>query len=68
MLVQKILEPKNIGSKEFGQDLAVTDEIFLIWTNVTRTNVAWMNVIVTVGIYSRGSKEATFQVWSTSGP
>ena len=29
---------------------SVTGEIFLIWTNVTRTNVAWTNVTVTVGI------------------
>ena len=24
--------------------MSVTDEIFLIWTNVTRTNVAWTKV------------------------
>ena len=32
---------------------SVTAEIFLIWTNVTRINVAWTNVTVTVGICSR---------------
>ena len=42
---KKILGPKslvNIGS--------VTAEILLIWTNVTRTNVVWPNVTVTVDI------------------
>ena len=29
---------------------SVTAKIFLIWTYVTRTNVAWTNVTVTVGI------------------
>ena len=41
----KILGPKNwlkIGS--------VTAEIFMIWPNVARTNVAWTNVTSTVGI------------------
>ena len=27
-----------------------TAEIFMIWTNFVRTNVAWTNVTVTVGI------------------
>ena len=31
---------------------SVTAEIFLIWTNVARTNIAWTDVIVTVGICS----------------
>ena len=43
-------------------------EIFLIWTNVARTDVAWKNVTVTVGICSRCSQEPTFKVWSKSGP
>ena len=30
----------------------ITAEIFLIWTNVARTNVAWTNVTLTVGICS----------------
>ena len=38
---------------------SVTAKIFLIWTNVTRTNVAWTNVTVTVGICLRWSKEST---------
>ena len=29
---------------------SITAEIFLICTNVTRTNVAWTNVIMTVKI------------------
>ena len=28
---------------------SVRAEIFLIWTNVAKTNVAWTNVTVTVG-------------------
>ena len=28
----------------------ITADIFLIWTNVARTNLAWMNVTMTVGI------------------
>merc|ERR1711954_347672 len=47
---------------------SVIVEIFLIWTNVTRTNVAWTNVIVTVGICSRCSQESIFKVSSKSGP
>ena len=39
----------------------ITTEIFLILSNVARTNVAWTNVSVTVG-----SKEPTFNVWSES--
>ena len=49
----------NIGS--------VTGEIFLIWTNVNRTNIAWTNVTVTVGIYSRCFQKPTFKVKLKSG-
>ena len=42
-------------------------EIFLIWTNVARTNFARTNVAMTVGISSRLSQESTFKVWSKSG-
>ena len=45
----------------------VTDELFLIWTNVARTNIAWTNVNVTAGIYLRWLEEPTFRVWSKSG-
>ena len=41
---------------------SVAAEIFLIWTKVARTNVAWTNVIMTVGIGSKWSKEPTFKV------
>ena len=30
---------------------SVTAKIFLIWTYVTRTNVAWTNVTVMISIY-----------------
>ena len=46
----------------------VTAEIFLIWTNVVRTNVAWTNVTMTVGISSRWSLEANFKVLLKSVP
>ena len=46
---------------------SVTAEVFLIWTNVTRTNVAGTNVTLTVGIGSKCSKEPTFKVSSTLG-
>ena len=48
----------NIGS--------VTSEIFLIYTNIARTNVAWTNVTMTVEIYSICSQEQTFKVLSKS--
>ena len=45
----------------------VRAEIFLIWTNVARTNVAWTNVIMRVGICSRYSQEPIFKFSSKSG-
>ena len=33
--------------------LRVAAEIFLIWTNVARTNYAWTNVTLAVGICSK---------------
>ena len=42
-------------------------EIFLIWTNVARTNVVLKNVAVTVGICSRCFQDPMFKVWSKSG-
>ena len=46
---------------------SVTAEIFLIWTNVARTNVVWKNVAVTVRICSRCSQDPMIKVWSKSG-
>ena len=43
---------------------SLTAVLFLIWTNVARTNVAWVNVIMTIGICSIWSQEPTFKVWS----
>ena len=45
---------------------SVTVEIFLILTNVAKTNVAWTNVTMTVGICSRYFKEPIFEVSSKS--
>ena len=41
---------------------SVTAEIFLIWTNIAMTNVAWTNVNVIVSISARCSKEHSFKV------
>ena len=65
--VNKYFGPKRFGPKVFLTKMvwskkkfvpkslvkigSVTAEIFLIWTNVARTDVAWTNVTVTVGIY-----------------
>ena len=58
----KILAPKN-----FVKIRSVTAETFLIWTNVARTNVASINVTMTIGICPRWSQEPTFKVWYKSG-
>ena len=56
MLVQKNVglkifhRPKKLGPKSLVNIGSVTGEIFLIWTNIARTNVAWTNVTATVGI------------------
>ena len=47
--------------------MLITAKIFLVLTNVAKTNVARTNVTVRVGICSRWSQEATFQVWSKLG-
>ena len=41
--------------------------VLLIWINVTRTNVAWRNVTVTVEICSRCYQEPTLKMSSKSG-
>ena len=41
--------------------MCVTVELFLIWTNVARTNVTWTNVTMTVGICFWWSQEPTFK-------
>ena len=46
---------------------SVSAEIFLMWTNVARTNIAWTNVAMTDGINSRWSHESTFEVLLKSG-
>ena len=55
-----------MGSKSLVKIGSVTAEIFLIWTNVTVTNVTWTNVAVTTEIFYRGSQEPTFKVWLKS--
>ena len=53
---------KKFYPKSFVKIRSVTADIFLIWTNV-----AWTNVIMAVGIGSKGSQEPTFKVWSKLG-
>ena len=43
------MPPKKWSPKSLVKIGPVTTEIFLIGTNVARTNVAWTNVTVTVG-------------------
>ena len=52
VLVQKICQKRilsKLGPKSLVKIGSVTAEILLIWTNVTKTNVTWTNVKVTVG-------------------
>ena len=42
---------------------SVTAEIYLIWTNVVRTNVTETNVIVTLEIFSRWFQEPVESVF-----
>ena len=57
--VQKILGRQIFGKKIWLQKKSknilvkidsVTAEIFLIWTNVAKTNVDWTNITIMVGI------------------
>ena len=63
-LSKKIKAFKILAPKKFVKIRSVTAETFLIWTNIARTNVAWINVTMTLGISKRWSQEPTFQVWS----
>ena len=54
---KKTKAPKNLVQKVWPR--SVRTEIFLIWTIVARTNVAWTNVNITVEICSRGFQEPT---------
>ena len=47
-LVKKIKDPKKWGTKSLVKIGSVIAELFLIWTKVAKTNVAWTNVTVTV--------------------
>ena len=47
-LSKKIKALKILAPKNFVKIRSVTAETFLIWTNVARTNAAWINVTLTV--------------------
>ena len=57
-LAKKTKVPISLGPKSLVKIGSVTAEIFLIWTIVARTTVAWTNVNMTVGICSRGFQES----------
>ena len=66
-LSKKIKALKILAEIFFVKIRSVTAETFLIWANVARTNVAWINVTMTLEISKRWSQEPTFKVWSKSG-
>ena len=48
---------------------SVTAEILLIWTNVSRTNVAWRNVTVAVASVKDGPRNLPLkfgQIWASN--
>ena len=53
LLVHKNWGPQKLGPKSLFIIGSVRPEILLIWTNVTRTNVAWTNVTMTLDICLR---------------
>ena len=54
LYIKKKSKPaKKLGPKNWVKIGSVTAEIFLIWTNVARTNVAWSNVTAIIEICSR---------------
>ena len=63
----KLRTAKHWVQKPTFKVWSVTAEIFLIWTNVVRTNVDLTNITETVEICSRWSEEPTFKVWSNFG-
>ena len=48
-----------MGQKNLVKIGLVRTEIFLTWTNVARTDVAWTNVTMRVGICQSWSQEPT---------
>ena len=50
----------------FSRFFKIGAKILLIWTIVARTNAAWTNVTMTVGIFKTWSTDTTFKVWSKS--
>ena len=50
---KRIKACKKMGQKSLVKIRSLTAEIFLIWTDVARTNVAWTYVTVNVGICER---------------
>ena len=58
ILVHKNYEPKKLGPKSLIKIGPVT-------SNVTRADVAWTNIPITIGI-NKWSQDPTFKVWSKS--
>ena len=72
---KKIWLTQNLGPNEFGTSFVYSKLlgqkclaiIWQMWINVTRTNVVWTNVTLTVEFCSKSSQEPTFKVSSKSG-
>ena len=47
---KKIKDPQKLSTKSLVKIGSVIGELFLIWTKVAKTDVAWTTVIVTVRI------------------
>ena len=66
-LLTAVLESINYYYQNLVKIGSLTAEIFLIWKNVARTNVAQTNVTLTVGICYKCSQEPTFNILSKLG-
>ena len=61
MLAHKNEGPQKLVAKSLVKIGSVTAEIFLLWINVTKTNVALTNITVADGICSGCSQKPTFK-------
>ena len=58
---------KKLGTKSLVKIGSVIAELFLVWTNVAKTNVAGTNATLTDGLCSRCSQKPIFKVSSKFG-
>ena len=50
LVKKKLRATKKLGTKSLVKIGSVIAELFLVWTKVAKTNDAWTNVTVTVGV------------------